>query len=398
MTVADPRARRRSSPTSRWSTPTTSPTTRTTCASSSRTSTGPRARSSPPTARSSPQSVPTTRRLQVPARVPARRACSRTIVGYQSFVNLVGNTGVEASRTTRCSPGRTPACSSTTSARSSQRQGRHQQRRALAHRAGAADGRGARSTARRARWSRSTCRPARCVAMYSNPTFDPNAARRSRHREGRAAHVRLHQRATRRSPRCRARTASATRRARRSRSSRRSRRIEAGMAHADDRVFPDARRLPAPGHRHQLGNFGGELVRRARSARASSNSCNTTFARLGYELGDDFAARDAAVRDRRPIAPPLDLDPGAVGEHRPGCRCATTGRASRSPGSARATCSPRRSRWRWSRRDRQRRRDHGAARRRSEITNADGKTVQTIEPEAVDDVHARRDRRARSPR
>ena len=37
------------------------------------------------------------RRLQVPARVPAGRACSRTSAGYQSFVNLVGSSGVEES-------------------------------------------------------------------------------------------------------------------------------------------------------------------------------------------------------------------------------------------------------------------------------------------------------------
>ena len=50
-------------------------------------------------------------------------------------------------------------------------------------------------------------------------------------------------------------------------------------------------------------------------------SCNATFARLGYEMGQDFVPvmNECGVgSDVVPIAPPLDLDPGAVGSIGPG--------------------------------------------------------------------------------
>ena len=143
-----------------------------------------------------------------------------------------------------------------------------------------------------------------------------------------------------------ARTASATPRARRSRSSPASRRIETGIATPDDRVFP-TRTASDPGHRAPtLAQLRRRAPAAARSRRASSHSCNTTFAQLGYELGDAVRARDAASAAST-SAPPLDLAPGAVESVGPARRALeTTSPRSRSPASARATCSPRRCRWR----------------------------------------------------
>ncbi len=63
-------------------------------------------------------------------------------------------------------------------------------------------------------------------------------------------------------------------------------------------------------------NFGGRARAAARSTRASSSRATRPSPQLGYELGDAFPPAHGAVR-RSTSAPPIDLEPGAVGERRP---------------------------------------------------------------------------------
>ena len=124
--------------------------------------------------------------------------------------------------------------------------------------------------------------------------------------------------------------------------------LDTGIATPDTRV-PDARRAPAAADEHDAEELRRRDVRRHARARASSQSCNTTFGQLGLELGDQFppgmdglrrrrrraAARHRARRGRSTGPGRRDLRPGQAA-------------ASRSPGSARATWPPPRCRWRWS--------------------------------------------------
>ena len=85
--------------------------------------------------------------------------------------------------------------------------------------------------------------------------------------------------------------------------------IEAGLATPDDPVFPTRDGFQIPGTNTTLGNFGGEscggTLRESLIA-----SCNATFAGLGYELDDRFPpAMDACGIDS---VPPIDLAPSAV--------------------------------------------------------------------------------------
>jgi penicillin-binding protein A len=85
--------------------------------------------------------------------------------------------------------------------------------------------------------------------------------------------------------------------------------MEAGLATPDDPVFPSLDGFLIPGTSTTLGNFGGETC--GGTLRESLiNSCNATFAGLGYELNDRFPpAMDQCGIDS---VPPIDLTPDAV--------------------------------------------------------------------------------------
>jgi len=85
--------------------------------------------------------------------------------------------------------------------------------------------------------------------------------------------------------------------------------IEAGLATPDDPVFPELDGFPIPGTNTTLGNFGGGSC--GGTLRSSLvNSCNATFAALGYQLGSAFtpAMEQCGINS----APPIDLSPSAV--------------------------------------------------------------------------------------
>jgi penicillin-binding protein A len=85
--------------------------------------------------------------------------------------------------------------------------------------------------------------------------------------------------------------------------------IEAGIATPDDPVFPQLDGFQIPGTDTKLSNFGGETC--GGTLRESLiASCNATFAGLGYELNNRFPpAMDQCGIDS---APPIDLVPSAV--------------------------------------------------------------------------------------
>jgi peptidoglycan glycosyltransferase len=91
--------------------------------------------------------------------------------------------------------------------------------------------------------------------------------------------------------------------------------IETGVA-PPDRTYPFSSGFALPGTTTSIGNFGNEACGGGDLTESFITSCNATFARLGYEMGDNFVPVMNACgvgSDVAPIAPPLDLDPGAVG-------------------------------------------------------------------------------------
>src|SRR6185312_11171548 len=85
--------------------------------------------------------------------------------------------------------------------------------------------------------------------------------------------------------------------------------IEAGIATPNDPVFPESDGFQIPGTSTTLGNFGGETCG-GTLEESLIISCNATFANLGYQLGDRFApAMDECGIDS---VPPIDLAPNAV--------------------------------------------------------------------------------------
>jgi peptidoglycan glycosyltransferase len=87
--------------------------------------------------------------------------------------------------------------------------------------------------------------------------------------------------------------------------------IEAGIATPDDPVFREEDGFQIPGTNTILRNFGGDGNPCGGTLTESLvNSCNATFARLGYELGSAFtpAMQQCGIDS----APPIDLAPRAV--------------------------------------------------------------------------------------
>ena len=120
------------------------------------------------------------------------------------------------------------------------------------------------------------------------------------------------------------------------------------------------------------------------------NSCNATFAQARATSSTTaFLPRCSSAGSSS--APPIDLEPPAEKSVGPLDR-ARTRRASRWPGSVRATCSPRRCRWRLI--------AEGIANNGvikephvvQEVRNSDGQTVQHHRAQGLDDVHAAHDR------
>ena len=85
--------------------------------------------------------------------------------------------------------------------------------------------------------------------------------------------------------------------------------LDAGVT-TPDRRFPTLRALPIPqAPNNAIANFGGsscggDLIR------SFTNSCNTTFAQLGLDLGNQFPPRMQKFGIYR--RPPLDIAPGSV--------------------------------------------------------------------------------------
>ncbi len=85
--------------------------------------------------------------------------------------------------------------------------------------------------------------------------------------------------------------------------------LEAGAATPTEPVFPSIRQLDLPQTDSTLSNFGGQTCG-GDLAESFRRSCNTTFGQLGLDLGDSFVPgmERFGVGD----APPLDLSPGAA--------------------------------------------------------------------------------------
>jgi peptidoglycan glycosyltransferase len=251
------------------------------------------------------QSIPTTGDFKYMRQYPQVGLFAH-VVGYQSFVNLVGSSGVEESYDKVLTGQDTSlqlqdiggvlsgksatndvVLSLTESAQQTAEAALHGQRGSVV----ALD-----------------VQTGAVVAMYSNPTFNPN---------GLSVHNTQVVQNTFNDINSDANGKPALQRAYRDRYSPGSTykvitsksAIELGKTGPDDRVFDSSDGFAIPGTTTVLRNFGGETC--GGTLRESLiNSCNATFATLGYEMGDAFAP----AMDQCGIAstPPIDLAPGAV--------------------------------------------------------------------------------------
>ena len=90
--------------------------------------------------------------------------------------------------------------------------------------------------------------------------------------------------------------------------------LDTGIA-TPDRVFPVSNGFPLPQTQVSVGNFGGTPCG-GTLTQSFIQSCNATFARLGAELNDQFVPvmnRCGVGSAAAPVGPPLDLEPGAAG-------------------------------------------------------------------------------------
>jgi peptidoglycan glycosyltransferase len=92
--------------------------------------------------------------------------------------------------------------------------------------------------------------------------------------------------------------------------------IESGIA-PPDRFYPSSGGFPIPDTEATVRNFGNGTCGGGDLQESLITSCNATFARLGYELGPEHfppVMNNCGIGSAlAPIAPPLDLEPGAVG-------------------------------------------------------------------------------------
>jgi peptidoglycan glycosyltransferase len=85
--------------------------------------------------------------------------------------------------------------------------------------------------------------------------------------------------------------------------------IETNTAHPNDAIIDQTDGFQIPGTQTTLHNFGDEICG-GTMEESLVVSCNATFAKLGYEMGDAFAAPMAACGINS--TPPIDLSPSAV--------------------------------------------------------------------------------------
>ena len=230
------------------------------------------------------------------------------------------------------------------------------------------------------------------LAMYSNPTFDPNRLV-GHDTQFVQNYVQPPQQRARQAARCSVRTASATHRARRSRWSRPvGARRPAPRRRTPSSDVTDGFQIPRD--RHQLS----ELRRRVCGGTLDGEPHRVVQHDVRRSSATRWATRSCPRMDQCGIdsAPPIDLTP--LGGARASVRGSGEDKAasSPSPASARATCSRPRCRWRSS--------PTAVANNGvimephvvKEIRNSEGKVVRTIEPKPLEDVHAAGDRGRRS--
>jgi penicillin-binding protein A len=85
--------------------------------------------------------------------------------------------------------------------------------------------------------------------------------------------------------------------------------LEAGLVTPDQPVFPSISSLDLPQTDDVLRNFGGQACGGDLTV-SFENSCNTTFGQIGLDLGESFVP--GMARFGVGEAPPLDLSPGAA--------------------------------------------------------------------------------------
>jgi penicillin-binding protein A len=144
------------------------------------------------------------------------------------------------------------------------------------------------------------------LAMYSNPSFDPNPFVVHNNQIAQAAFTSVQQNpdhpALPRSYRERYPPGSSFKTVTASVA------LEDGVA-TPNSTFPVRTELPLPQSTNTLKNFGGESCG-GTLINSFTVSCNTTFGQLGLQIGDQFVAGMAKFGIGQ--APPIDLSPGAV--------------------------------------------------------------------------------------
>ena len=114
--------------------------------------------------------------------------------------------------------------------------------------------------------------------------------------------------------------------------------LDTGLA-TPDTEFDSSNGFEIPGTSTTLQNFGGETCG-GTLTQSLIDSCNATFAQLGYQLNTAFPPQMEQCGINR--QPPIDLSPSRGHQRRAG-RSPPTAPGSRSPASVRATCSRHRS-------------------------------------------------------
>ena len=332
------------------------------------------------------QSVPTDRRLQVPARLPAGRPvrAHRGLPVVRQPRGHVGRRGVVQRGAHRA--GHQPAARRPR--RVAHGQAGDEQRGALAHPDARSGPREQSLAGQRGSVVALDVHDGAVLAMYSNPTFNPNGLSVHDTQVVQTTFNQINsgdQAALPRAYRDRYSPGS-TFKVVTSKSA-----IEAGHRHPRRPGVPRRRtasrsRTPTRNLRQlrRCGNpCGGTLTE------SLVNSCNATFARLGYELGERVPAGHAAVRHRQRAAdrpgaqrgrrasgPPAGADQArfalaGIGQGDVFTTPLQMALIAAGIGNSGVIMEP-----------------HVV----KEIQNSDGKTVRTIEPEAVDDVHVAGDR------
>ena len=249
------------------------------------------------------QSIPTTGDFKYRRDYPQRELFAH-VAGYQSFVNLVGSTGVEESYDKVLTGQDTSLqLSNLGNALSGKSQTNNV---VLSLTETAQQTAQAALQGRRGSVVALDVQTGAVLAMYSNPTFNPNglAVHNTQFVQNVFNNINSGDNAAlQRAYRDRYPPGS-TFKVVTSKSA-----LETGKTGPDDRSFDFTDGYDIPGTTTRLRNFGGEVC--GGTLRESLiKSCNSTFALLGWEMGDQFPpAMDQCGIDN---APPIDLSPSAV--------------------------------------------------------------------------------------